>query len=263
VPPVPVPQTPIGPPLRVAQEPLEMPTPSPAAVTFHMLPVMGTLLAADADGANGLEVGGGFLVRNGQLVLDLVFMNHTTQAVGPFLIKFNKNTFQVTPAASINLQSLEPGETKNTSLGCNFTNFVEVQPPDLVQVALKTNLGVAFFAASLPLYRLFVSDGRLEKDQYYKIWRSIQNEQCSDIADIVSDDVNRIQLKLEAYNIFFVASRSVSDEEFLYVSAKSLDGSVFLMELGFQGTLCKLCTKTEAASLVPLLAQSIQLILTS
>jgi len=199
----------------------------------------------------------------GPFFLDLIFTNHTAEAVGPFMIKFNKNTFQITPAAPIGIQSLGPGQTEAYPLQCLFTPPTEIQPTDLVQVALKTNLGVVYFAVSLPLFRLFLPEGRMEKEQYHKIWRTIATEQCADIPDINTDNINLIRAKLEAYNIFFVASKSVSDEEFLYTSAQSIDGSVFLMELGFQGNTCKLCAKTQAEALVPLLAQSILIIFNS
>jgi len=228
---------------------------------FQKIPEMVRVLDPNQDGSNGLEINGGFVVRNGNLFLDLEFKNHTTEPVGPFMIKFNKNTFQITPAAPIGIQSVGPSQSESYPLQCLYSPPSEIQPTDLVQVALKTNLGVVYFTVSFPLFRLFVSEGRMEVDQYHKIWRSITTEQCADIPDINTDNMNLIRAKLEAYNIFFVASRSVSDEEFLYTTAQSIDGSVFLMELGFQGTTCKLCAKTKAESLVPLLAQSILIIL--
>jgi len=230
---------------------------------FKKLPEVVQVLAPSTDGANGLEISGGFMVRYGSLFLDLLFTNHTPDPVGPFMIKFNKNTFQITPSAPIGIQSINQGQSESYSLQCLCSPPSEIQPTDLVQVALKTNLGVVYFTVSLPLFRLFVPEGRMEVEQYHKIWRTITTEQCADIPDINSDNINLIRAKLEVYNIFFVASKSSSDEEFLYTSAQSVDGSVFLMELGFQATTCKLCAKTKSESLVPLLAQSILIILNS
>eukprot|EP01125_Pyxidicula_operculata_P001225 TRINITY_DN11155_c0_g1_i1.p1 TRINITY_DN11155_c0_g1~~TRINITY_DN11155_c0_g1_i1.p1 ORF type:complete len:876 (-),score=234.91 TRINITY_DN11155_c0_g1_i1:110-2737(-) len=219
--------------------------------------VKANLLHPQSEGANGLQIDGAFQLKSGQLSLDLTFTNHTDLPIGPFQMKFNTNTFNVNPTTAVPVQVVNPRQQESFSLPCAFSQAIDTSKGSVVQIALRSNTGVCYFAANLPLHTLFTADGKLERDQYLTTWKEIASEHFTDIPNMFSADAAQIQQRLESNNIFFVAKRNVSGQDFLYLSSKSADGTIFLMELALHGSSSKLCTKTPAEHLVPLFAQSV------
>lgn len=70
----------------------------------------------DAAKGKGLEVAGSFSNRGGQVYMDLLFVNRSTQAMADFAIQFNKNSFGLAPSAALQVPTLAPNLSHETSL---------------------------------------------------------------------------------------------------------------------------------------------------
>lgn len=222
-------------------------------------PVVTKELVLPADKGQGLQIHGAFVRRDGKPYLDLTFTNKTSGPMSGLAIKFNVNSFALSPAQPT-IQVIMPNQSADSllQLGTNPSMQSNTPVSNVIQIALKNNVGVFYFQMNLPLHVLFTEDGLLTKEDYLGQWRSIPDERFRDFMPL-NPDSNAIQNKLQSHNIFYVARRNVGSQEFLYCSAKILDTAV-LYELANPGA--KLCTKTRKPELIPLLEQSVVDILT-
>ncbi|KAJ3232228.1 AP-2 complex subunit beta [Chytriomyces hyalinus] len=103
------------------------------------------------ENANGLELSGSFVKRNGQLSLDLVFTNTTSIAMTDFAIQFNVNSFGITPSGPLQVPVVNGGQTVSHSLPLNRSGAPTTQQPpsNVVQIALKNSNGVYYFQISV------------------------------------------------------------------------------------------------------------------
>jgi len=134
-----------------------------------------------------------------------------------------------------------------------------------IDVALKTNDLVVYFSVELPLPLLLSPDGRQDKTAYISGWQSIQKESYFEIVNVnVGSSISDIQAKLEANRIFYITHRNIKDKDYVYLSAKTIDGSIFLLEISQLGNpTWTLCVKSISEPVVPLLAQAVQSFLSS
>jgi AP-1 complex subunit beta-1 len=230
--------------------------------------VLPPLLAPQAQTANGLQINGKFIVKGDSVELKLQLTNHSSTLASEFQIKFKQNVYNIDPSQNtIPVQPIGPGNSLTYSLPCIFNKTdvpSSIQPSSQIQVALKNSLGVAYFFVNLPLNMLLSLDGRQEKNVWLSTWRTIEKENYFDITNMTVTSLVDIQSKLEASRIFYVAHRNVNGQDYLYMSAKLIEGSIFLLEISqMGGPTCKLCVKTLSEHLALLLAQSIQSFLSS
>jgi len=218
-------------------------------------------------GTNGLQINGKFVTKGDTLELKLQLTNHSQHPTTEFQIKVKQNIYNVEPVLpALPIQSLSPGQMSSFSLSCQFNKTAPTnsQPLPQIQVALKTNLGVVFFSIDLPMSMLLSTDGRQEKQAWLQSWRMIEKENYYEIVNMTVSSLQEIQTKLEQNRVFFVHYKFINGQDYLYMSAKSIDGSVFLVEVTeIRGTSCKLCVKTISEHLSMMLAQSIQSFLSS
>eukprot|EP00957_Ditylum_brightwellii_P023232 1753320-Ditylum_brightwellii.AAC.1 len=128
-----------------------------------------------------------------------------------------------------------------------------------VQIAIK-NIAtgkVFYFAVNFTFEALFAPDGALDRTTFIDTWKSIDDkkELYGTVSDLPpsSTDIEQVQNKFKASNVFFIARRPVPNaegQEVVYFSMKTVTGMEFLAELTFkQGvSACKVCLKTESAS---------------
>jgi len=67
---------------------------------------------------------------------------------------------------------------------------------------------------------------------------------------------------LEAKNLFYIARRTVQQQEFLYFSAR-VDSTAFLLEVSVSQTGCRCCCKTQNSAMVQSFENAIVAILSS
>lgn len=118
--------------------------------------------------------------RNGQISMDMVFTNKTMQPMGGFAIQLNKNSFGLTPAAPLHVPApLAPGAMVETSVTLSTVGAVQrMEPLNNLQVAIKNNIDVFYFACIVPMNVYFTEDGQLDKRVFLSTWKDIpaQNE---------------------------------------------------------------------------------------
>jgi len=216
-----------------------------------------------AEKSGGIDVYAGFRQRNGSVIMELDFQNTASMTpVSNLAIQLNKNAFGVSPS---NQQIvLDPP----VAVGFNGKATVELlssrgmlapiapgQPASpQIQVAIKNmaTSHVFYFAANFSLESFFASDGTMERTTFIDTWKNIDdtNELYGTVSDLPpsSLDINQVQAKFQAHNIFFIARRSAMEgQEVVYFSMKTLTGMEFLTELTFKAGVnaCKICVKTE------------------
>eukprot|EP01099_Mayorella_cantabrigiensis_P004290 TRINITY_DN3217_c0_g2_i1.p1 TRINITY_DN3217_c0_g2~~TRINITY_DN3217_c0_g2_i1.p1 ORF type:complete len:805 (-),score=219.13 TRINITY_DN3217_c0_g2_i1:340-2754(-) len=230
------------------------------------------IVLLSVDKGKGLLITGNFKRRNG-IFLDMTLSNQSPQPMSGFAIQFNKNSFGLAPAATgLQIQSIMPGQSADYSLALiiNQQQILSLgSPSNIVQVAFKNNVEIFYFQTEIPLHVFFTEDGRLEREPYIEAWKQIQ-EEYERMLGIRTTDVDFIQSKLVAHNLFFTARRQVADQygqmQFvLYLSLKTVLGTAMLVELTVapQSFSARCCVKTKNPELVSLFLDWIEMTLSS
>ena len=210
-----------------------------------------------AEKGKGLEVQGTFSRRGGHLFMDLTFTNKAMQAMNGFAIQLNKNSFGLVPGAPLQVPSLPPGQTTDVSLQLNTTGPVQrMEPINNLQIAIKNNVDVFYFACLVHGQAMFAEDGQLDKRVFLSTWKEIPaaNEVQYNLHGIVGN-ADAVAARMTANNIFTIAKRNVEGQDMLYQSLK-LDNNVWvLLELKLapgssEGTLSLKSRSVEVAQMI-------------
>jgi len=185
----------------------------------------------------GLEISGTFYRSNGQIIMDMTFTNRAMQPMMQFAIQLNKNSFGLVPAAPLQVVSpLVPNQSYDTTLTLNPSGAVQrMDPLTNLQVAIKNNIDVFYFATMLPLNVFFAEDGQMDKRVFLSTWKDIpaQNEVQYTINNVTMS-VDAVSAKLQQNNVFTIAKRNVEGQDMLYQSLKLVNGIWILSELKMQ-----------------------------
>jgi len=88
-----------------------------------------------------------------------------------FAIQLNKNSFGLNPASPLQVSSIPPSGSNDTSLPL-VSNSVAVyaQPFNLLQAAVKCSSGIYYFAMNIPLPPLLADDGPISESAFGSLW---------------------------------------------------------------------------------------------
>ena len=190
-----------------------------------------------ANRGKGLEVSGTFARRGGVLYMDMTLQNKAMQNMGGFAIQLNKNSFGVAPVnMSLNVANLAPGMTSEVSVQLNTNGPIQrMDPLTNLQVAVKNNVDIFYFAVLMGIHIFFGDDGAMDKRVFLSTWKDIpsQNEVQYNIENI-SMNADGISNKLQNNNVFTIAKRNVEGQDMLYQSIKLTNGIWVLTELKVQ-----------------------------
>eukprot|EP01117_Protostelium_nocturnum_P003683 TRINITY_DN14965_c0_g1_i1.p1 TRINITY_DN14965_c0_g1~~TRINITY_DN14965_c0_g1_i1.p1 ORF type:complete len:884 (+),score=412.82 TRINITY_DN14965_c0_g1_i1:63-2714(+) len=214
-----------------------------------------------ADKGNGMQISGSVNRRNGQAFFDMTIFNQGGAPLNSFAVQFNKNTYGLAPAQFPNV-SVNPMQSVEASLPITSHPSMfnpGATPSPVVQIALKNNTGLYYFQVSVQLLSLLAENGEMGRDEYLALWKGIQDEHFRDIP-LPNVDPNALQAKLRAANIFYIASRSAGNQQFLYFSAKAGE-TVLLSELALSPQGVRACTKSKQPELVAAFEHSLSLVL--
>ncbi|TPX30432.1 hypothetical protein SmJEL517_g05988 [Synchytrium microbalum] len=227
-----------------------------AAVTQPFVPPKVPLLTAAT--AQGLDLSGAFVRRNGVPYMDLSFANRSPTPLFDFAIQFNVNSFALTNAAPLVVPTISPNGVAEVSLALSATgNVQKMEPVNLLQVAIKDNLGVFYFNAMVPLYALFGEDGAsVDTNAFSSQWADVTVPSSSFALGgfAISDVAN----KLRRGNIFVVGPPSPS---IFRAVAKLSNGALVVAEMTMQPTALSVTAKSRAPELLPLFQQTLDVIL--
>jgi AP-1 complex subunit beta-1 len=209
----------------------------------------------------GLTISGMFSSNGGRITHDLTFDNQTGQPLSNFAIQYNKNSFGFAPSAALQIQEpLHHGQSASASVPIATNGARDGGESLIVQIAVRTSLEVFYFQDAIPVGVILSPDGRLEKQQFLQMWKSISdaNEQTAFLNSPTSD-IDGLVKKLETKSLFFIARRAVENQAVVYLSSKTVTGTVMLVELTFTpGSQTKCCVKSEAVQLGQLLCSSME-----
>lgn len=157
--------------------------------------------------------------------------------MGGFAVQLNKNSFGLTPAAPLQVPGpLGPGQSVEASMILNTNGAVQrMDPLNNLQVAIKNNIDVFYFACIVPMNVLFVEDGQLDKRVFLSTWKDIpaQNEVQYTLNGIIST-ADQVVSKMQQNNVFTIAKRNVEGQDMLYQSLKLTNNVWVLNELKIQ-----------------------------
>ncbi|RWS08542.1 AP-2 complex subunit beta-1-like protein [Dinothrombium tinctorium] len=214
----------------------------------------------------GLEIMGTFTRRGGQIYMEMTFINKAMQAMMGFAIQFNKNSFGLSPAQPLTVQTpLHPNVSSDVSLQLNTVGPVQkMEPLTNLQVAVKNNVDVFYFSCIVPMHVLCTEDGAMDKRIFLATWKDIpsQNELQYTIENVALN-VDTLSQKLQSNNIFTIAKRNVEGQDMLYQSLKLVNGIWVLAELKVQPGNPKitLSLKSRALEVCPSVYQMCEMIL--
>ena len=138
--------------------------------------------------------------------MDMTFTNKAMQPMGGFAIQLNKNSFGLTPAAPLQVPSpLNPGASIDTSIILSTAGAVQrMEPLNNLQVAIKNNIDVFYFACIVPMNVYFSEDGQLDKRVFLSTWKDIpaQNEVFIDSLSILLLDLLAYVKQVETFKYF-------------------------------------------------------------
>jgi len=104
-----------------------------------------------ANEGKGMEISAVFVKRQNKFFMELTFSNKTAQPLSEIAIQFNKNTYGLVPLAPIGINVIPPNGSKDFTLPLGTNGPVQqMNPPTLLQIAVKNNLGVYYFQHVLP-----------------------------------------------------------------------------------------------------------------
>ncbi|KAK6640713.1 AP-1 complex subunit beta-1 [Polyplax serrata] len=221
-----------------------------------------------AERGKGLEIWGTFSRRNGQIQMDFTITNKAMQAMADFAIQLNKNSFGVAPAKPLQvITPLPPGQTYETSVPLNTSGVVQkMEPLNNLQVAIKNNIDVFYFACLIPMNVFFVEDGEMDKRVFLSTWKDIpsQNEVQYTLSNVTLN-ADAIINKMKQSNVFTIAKRNVEGQDMLYQSLKLVNQIWVLNELKMQpgNPNVTLSLKSKAVEVAPVIYQAYEAILHS
>lgn len=189
-----------------------------------------------ADKGKGLEIWGTFSRQNGQVKMEMTFVNKAMQAMSGFAIQLNKNSFGVYPGGALSVGALAAGARADASLPLAVAGPVQrMDPLNNLQVAVKNNIDVFYFACLIPAHVLFTEDGQLDKRVFLTTWKEIPaaNELQHSISNVLGT-ADTIAQKMTLNNIFTIAKRNVEGQDMLYQSLKLVNNIWVLLELKLQ-----------------------------
>lgn len=98
---------------------------------------------------NGLGLSGAFI--KAPLGLFLVFTNESQKEMSDFAIQFNFNTFGISPNDTLNIGTLGVQKTVTTTIALGTHGSIQkMDPPSLMQIAIKNDVGIYYFSSYLP-----------------------------------------------------------------------------------------------------------------
>ena len=127
-----------------------------------------------ADKGKGLEVSGSWSLKNNVIHMEMTFENKAMQAMQNFALQLNKNSFGLTPAQALNVPTLNAGQTLDVSVPMSTTGPVQkMDPLTNVQVAIKNNVDIFYFACLAPIHIFWSEEGNMEKKTFLNTWKDI------------------------------------------------------------------------------------------
>jgi len=167
--------------------------------------------------------------------MELDFTNKALQPLSDFALQLNRNSFGLTPAQPLQVTSpLFPNQSVSTQLILNTNGpMMKMDPLTNLQVAIKTNVDVFYFACLVPIHVYFIQDNETDKMAFVQTWHDIpeSNEVKHQLQNVNGLSIEDLQNKLRLNNIHTVTRTIIEQKEMLYQTIKLTNGILILVEL--------------------------------
>eukprot|EP00922_Rhytidocystis_sp_ex-Travisia-forbesii_P004925 GHVS01007206.1.p1 GENE.GHVS01007206.1~~GHVS01007206.1.p1 ORF type:complete len:933 (+),score=110.68 GHVS01007206.1:112-2910(+) len=232
---------------------------APALVAVSKVQV----LSADQGGSKGqtgLRICAGIeRTKPGQVEMHLTVTNSSQATLSGWAIQFNKNSFGMAPSTQLELPSVAPGGSADGVIRITPNQLNSNTPPTVplaLQVAIKTDLDIFYFAVPFDLSAALVEGSPVDKEIFRSKWQTIGEQMQGSIMtnsplQPTSDSVTKA---LKACNCYRVAERAADTFEALYFSCVTVNNLLVLSEVSIQksGPGVKIGVRTDATPLIPL-----------
>ncbi|XP_075154491.1 adaptor protein complex 1/2, beta subunit [Haematobia irritans] len=220
-----------------------------------------------AEKGKGLEIQGSFSRRNGEIFMDMKFTNKAMQPMSGFAIQLNKNSFGLVPGQPLQVAPLPPNQSTEVSLNLGTQGPVQrMEPLNNLQVAVKNNIDIFYFACLIHGNCLFAEDGQLDKRVFLNTWKEIPaaNEVQYSLSGVIGT-TDGIASKMTTNNVFTIAKRNVEGQDMLYQSLKLTNNIWVLLELKLQpgNPDATLSLKSRSVEVAPMIFAAYEAIIRS
>eukprot|EP00003_Mantamonas_plastica_P027388 TRINITY_DN586_c0_g1_i5.p1 TRINITY_DN586_c0_g1~~TRINITY_DN586_c0_g1_i5.p1 ORF type:complete len:457 (-),score=184.06 TRINITY_DN586_c0_g1_i5:58-1428(-) len=205
----------------------------------HLIPKMTVLPANQGD---GMAVAVSFHRRENVVEMEFKIGNGSNSPIGGFAVQFNKNIYQLNPAAPMQIGSnnaVAPGGSEEGTLPLNRNGQSAEGVNPVLQVAIKNNVKVYYFQTMVPFYVFLVAGEPLDRKSYVSEWKNIDDgdERGSDLKSMATTDLSALESLLAENNIYTVVKKPSNDgTTTFYMSATSEFGSTHFVELCVSAT---------------------------
>ena len=167
--------------------------------------------------------------------MEMDFSNKALQPISDFALQLNRNSFGLTPAQPLQVTTpLFPNQTVSTQLVLNTNGPVQkMDPLTNLQVAVKNNIDVFYFATTVPIHVYVINDSEMDKMAFMQTWQDIpeSNEVKHQLQNVHGLSIDDLQTKLRLNNIPTVTRTVIEQKEMLYQTIKLTNGVLALVEL--------------------------------
>jgi len=216
--------------------------------------------------ADGMQIRSSFVLQGGRVHQQICVENQSGAPLSGFAVQYNKNSFGLVPESpgalgSLLPASLAPGQSA-TALLPLLSNGPLSDSKGQVQMAVKNNVKVYYFADVCEITSFLSAEGRLDRGVFLEQWKGIQGEVKSEVGGLsgAQENVEGVCQRMEAASVFFIARRKLPDgADMVYFSVKTLNGAVMLAEVGFRpgSGSAVVCVKAPQPHYVPMFAEAL------
>jgi AP-1 complex subunit beta-1 len=233
----------------------------PESKKFSVLP---------ANKGNGLAIVASMTRRGGSGQVILRFQNTSSETLNKFAIQFNKNYLGAAPqnaAVALSSDIAANGGTGQVYVPVELSKPVDEESKQgVVQVALKTQLGVLYFAAPLSAHIFFEENGQVEKKEFISAWKGYpaEVEHKLNIDNVEADLLNADKLtqKLGAVNVFLVTKLDVANKGTCIYASLKYKGETVLCEFVLGSSGLVLSARANNAQNAAICGKSLKFFLT-
>ncbi|EGC34888.1 hypothetical protein DICPUDRAFT_48016 [Dictyostelium purpureum] len=224
------------------------------------------------DRSQSIQISGAFTRYNGRINLELNLFNTSPNVMSKFKIQFYQNCFGISPAEAIlTCGAIEGGQNTDVSIpiSCNGQLFSPFNPVIDMAMMVLPSQEKFLFKMNFPFHCLLTETGRLDRENYLSMWKSIpeSNERSVEIqVRLPHVDVESILRRLNSKNIFEIVRKKAPNQEISFLSCKTENSVYILIELAFnsapnQRTTCRCSSKTTSPDIIQLFEHNLDLLI--
>lgn len=216
-----------------------------------------------ANGQLGLEISA-FLYREEERIsLEMKLTNKTSAVFILQAIQFNKNSFGLSPASPLSSPlTIAPGKGNECHVPLKPNQIPSNTAPEnpiVLQVAIKTNLDVFYFALNLDLPIVFKHDVKIGRGEFESLWHRLSPK----VIKVTPRKRSHLIKALEQLSLYYVGTNVCQSDEYttsgesLFFYAQTTNSLALLAQISGDSAVLK----AESASLIPLFASSLESVL--